>query len=99
MAPALPPDAPLDPAVDLERLAALYAIPGGLIRSAAVSAGYLAAADGAVITTSHLVRAIRREYAKAGQHFPGEPQRGSDRQAVGVFAPDAPHAPEAANDR
>ncbi len=89
----LPPDAPLDPAVDLERLAALYAIPGGLIRSAAVSAGYLAAADGAVITTSHLAHAIRREYAKAGQHFPGEPQRGSDRQAVGVVAPDTPHAP------
>jgi ATPase family associated with various cellular activities (AAA) len=71
----LPPDAPLDPAVDLDQLAALYAITGGLIRSAAVSAGYLAAADGAVITTDHLVHAIRREYAKAGQHFPGEPHR------------------------
>jgi len=95
----LPPDAPLDPAVDFERLAALYAIPGGLIRSAAVSAGYLAAADGAVITTSHLVHAIQREYTKAGQHFPGEPQRRAGRQAVGVFAPDAPHAPEATHDR
>ena len=71
----LPAGAPLDPAVSLDRLAALYAIPGGLIRSAAVSAGYLAAADGAVITTDHLVHAIRREYAKAGQHFPGEPHR------------------------
>ena len=80
----LPPDAPVDPAVDLERLAALYAIPGGLIRSAAVSAGYLAAADGAVITTGHLVHAIRREYAKAGHHFPGEPQHSPDHRPAGA---------------
>ncbi len=82
----LPPGAPLDPGVDVERLAALYAIPGGMIRSAAVSAGYLAAADGGVITASHLVHAIRREYAKAGQHFPGEPQRGSTRHPAGAPA-------------
>jgi hypothetical protein len=74
----LPPDAPLDPGVDLDRLAALYSITGGLIRSAAVSAGYLAAADGAIITNDHLIHAIRREYAKAGQHFPGEPHRNSN---------------------
>ena len=73
----LPPSAPLDPDVDVDRLAALYAIPGGMIRGAAVSAGYLAAADGGVITAGHLVHAIRREYAKAGQHFPGELRRGS----------------------
>ena len=48
-----------------------------MIRGAAVSAGYLAAADGGVITAGHLVHAIRREYAKAGQHFPGELRRGS----------------------
>jgi SpoVK/Ycf46/Vps4 family AAA+-type ATPase len=91
----LPPDAPLDPAVDLGRLAALYAIPGGLIRSAAVSAGYLAAADGAVITTSHLVHAIRREYVKAGQHFPGEPPSSSGRQAAGALTRDDPPTAEA----
>jgi hypothetical protein len=84
----LPPGAPLDPAIDLDRLAALYAITGGLIRSAAVSAGYLAAADGAVITTDHLVHAIRREYAKAGQHFPGEPHRNSH----GISATGSPTA-------
>jgi ATPase family associated with various cellular activities (AAA) len=82
----LPPGAPLDPGVDLERLAALYAIPGGMIRGAAVSAGYLAAADGGVITASHLVHAIRREYAKAGQHFPGEPQHAGARPEAGVPA-------------
>jgi hypothetical protein len=73
----LPSGAPLHPGVNFERLAALYAIPGGMIRSAAVSAGYLAAADGGIIQTAHLVHALRREYAKAGQHFPGEPLRGS----------------------
>jgi ATPase family associated with various cellular activities (AAA) len=78
----LPPGAPLDPDADVERLAALYAIPGGMIRGAAVSAGYLAAADGGVITAGHLVHAIRREYAKAGQHFPGEPQRDSARHPL-----------------
>jgi len=82
----LPPGAPLDPSVDVERLAALYAIPGGMIRGAAVSAGYLAAADGGVITAGHLVHAIRREYAKAGQHFPGEPQHGSARHPAGAPA-------------
>ncbi len=81
----LPPAAPLNPGVDIERLAALYAIPGGMIRSAAVSAGYLAA-DGGVITAGHLVHAIRREYAKAGQHFPGEPQRGAARHPAGAPA-------------
>jgi hypothetical protein len=82
----LPPGAPLDPGVDLELLAALYAIPGGMIRSAAVSAGYLAAAGGGVITAGHLVHAIRREYAKAGQHFPGEPQRGGARHPAAAPA-------------
>jgi ATPase family associated with various cellular activities (AAA) len=82
----LPPAAPLDPSVDIERLAALYATPGGMIRSAAVSAGYLAAADGGVITADHLIHAIRREYAKAGQHFPGEPQRGAARHAAAAPA-------------
>jgi hypothetical protein len=71
----LPPGAPLDHDVELERVASLYAIPGGMIRGAALSAGYLAAADGSAIATRHLVHALRREYAKAGQHFPGEPHQ------------------------
>jgi SpoVK/Ycf46/Vps4 family AAA+-type ATPase len=79
----VPPDAPLDLAVNLDQVAALYAIPGGLIRNAAVAAGYLAAADGSRITTAHLVHAIAREYAKAGQHFPGEPAAFPDREPGG----------------
>jgi SpoVK/Ycf46/Vps4 family AAA+-type ATPase len=74
----LPPSAPLDTNVDLGRLAALYDLSGALIRNAATAAAFLAAADGgdgpACIGLRHLVRAIRREYAKAGQSFPGAPQ-------------------------
>ena len=80
----LPEWAPLDAGVPLAELAALYDLPGALIRNAAVAAGFLAitggqADDGALpsqapaITTCHLVHAIRREFAKAGQAFPGLP--------------------------
>ena len=60
-------------------LAALYRLSGGLIRNAAVAAAFLAAAEAEVtgeacISLRHLVRAVRREYAKAGQSFPGAPQ-------------------------
>jgi ATP-dependent 26S proteasome regulatory subunit len=72
----LPAQAPLDPAVDLGALAALYALPGALIRNAAVAAAFLAAADPSTdrtIRTRHLIHAVRREYVKAGQAFPGTP--------------------------
>lgn len=80
----LPAWAPLDADVPLAELAALYELPGALIRNAAVAAGFLALVGGragygssppkaAAITTGHLVHAIRREFAKAGQAFPGLP--------------------------
>ncbi|MET7971001.1 ATP-binding protein [Micromonospora sp. NPDC005305] len=76
----LPATAPVDPAVDLSELAALYDLSGALIRNAAVAAAFLAAANtdaggdgGAGIGSEHLVHAIRREYVKAGQAFPGPP--------------------------
>ncbi len=80
----LPDWAPLDADVPLAELAALYELPGALIRNAAVAAGFLAVTgcrvdDGTLpskapaITTYHLVHAIRREFAKAGQAFPGLP--------------------------
>jgi hypothetical protein len=46
---------------------------GGFIRNAAVAAAFLAATDGSEITRHHLVRAVRREYEKAGRAFPGVP--------------------------
>jgi hypothetical protein len=67
----VPKDAPLAGDVDLGELASCYAISGGLIRNAAVAAGFLAAAEGTPIGRGHFVHAIRREYEKAGRTFPG----------------------------
>jgi hypothetical protein len=69
----IPPGAPLAADVNLYELAALYPVVGGFIRNAAVAAAFLAATDGSEITRHHLVRAVRREYEKAGRAFPGVP--------------------------
>ncbi|MQA90378.1 MAG: AAA family ATPase [Gemmatimonas sp.] len=69
----IPSGAPIADDVDLRDLASLYAVVGGFIRNAAVSAGFYAAADGSPISRTHLVRAIRREYEKSGRAFPGYP--------------------------
>jgi hypothetical protein len=69
----LPATAPVDPDLDLDDVAARYPLSGGLIRNAAVAAAFLAAADGSPITADHVVHAVRREFAKAGQNFPGPP--------------------------
>ena len=59
--------------VNLYELATLYPVVGGVIRNAAVAAGFLAAADGTHIMREHFIHAIRREYEKAGRAFPGVP--------------------------
>jgi hypothetical protein len=69
----LPHTAPLADDVNLYELAALYPVVGGIIRNAAVAAGFLAAADGGPILRQHFIHAIRREYEKAGRVFPGVP--------------------------
>jgi hypothetical protein len=69
----LPERAPVADDVDLGLLASLYPVVGAVIRNAAVAAGFLAATEGAPIARRHLVRAVRREYEKAGRAFPGEP--------------------------
>jgi SpoVK/Ycf46/Vps4 family AAA+-type ATPase len=69
----LPPGAPLDPDVDLDELASLYPIVGGVVRNAAVAAGFLAATQAQPISRAHLIHAIRREYEKHGRPFPGHP--------------------------
>lgn len=67
----LPPGAPLADDVDLDELAAVYAVVGGHIRNASVAAAYLAAAEDGPIGRAHLLHALSREYDKAGQAFPG----------------------------
>lgn len=69
----LPPAAPLADNVNLYELAALYPVVGGVIRNAAVAAGFLAAADGGLLLRQHFIHAIRREYEKSGRAFPGVP--------------------------
>ena len=69
----IPETAPVAREVDLQELAGIYSIVGGLIRNASVAAGFLAAASGSPISRSLLIRAIRREYEKAGRAFPGLP--------------------------
>ncbi|MFF3935654.1 AAA family ATPase [Streptomyces phaeofaciens] len=63
----------LDPDVDLPALARSYPVPGGWIRNAAIGAAFRAADEGGTVRQRHLVQAMRREYAKAGRPFPGEP--------------------------
>jgi SpoVK/Ycf46/Vps4 family AAA+-type ATPase len=67
----VPRSAPLASDVDLDELAARYAIVGAFIRNAAVAAGFLAAGNGGIINRDHFIHAIRREYEKSGRAFPG----------------------------
>src|SRR5205085_7456848 len=69
----IPPNAPLASDVDVDELAAIYPLVGGLIRNAAVAAAFQAAHAGSPITRALIVRAIRREYQKSGRAFPGAP--------------------------
>lgn len=53
--------------LDLTFCAEAFELAGGAIRSSAVTAAYLAAEDGGVVTMRHLVTAVQREYRKLGR--------------------------------
>ena len=53
--------------IDLAFLGQAFELAGGAIRSAAVTAAYLAADDGGTVTMAHLVTAVQREYRKLGR--------------------------------
>ncbi|AEE44328.1 AAA ATPase central domain protein [Cellulomonas fimi ATCC 484] len=53
--------------VDLAFCADTFELAGGAIRSAAVTAAYLAAADGGTVAMRHVVTAVHREYRKLGR--------------------------------
>lgn len=61
-----PPTAPVDN-LDLDFLAESFAITGGMIHNAVVAAAFLAAEERAAIGMEHVVRALKREYQKAGR--------------------------------
>ena len=53
--------------IDLALLAQRFKLAGGNIRNIIVSAAYLAAADGGVVTMAHLLHGARRELQKMGR--------------------------------
>ncbi len=63
----LPQTAPLHPTVDLADMARRFKFSGGSIRNVLVNAAFLAAHDGQVIRTEHLLWAARREFQKLGR--------------------------------
>jgi SpoVK/Ycf46/Vps4 family AAA+-type ATPase len=68
-----PPGVTLAEDVELEPLAEGHRLSGGQIRNVALSAAYLAAADGQMVSEAHLDRALRREYGKTGRDVPTIP--------------------------
>jgi hypothetical protein len=65
-----PSAAPLAADVDIEQLAALHALPGALIRNAALGAAFIAAAAGTAISRAHIEQALQQEYEKSGRVSP-----------------------------
>ncbi|QXJ21411.1 ATP-binding protein [Actinomadura graeca] len=68
----LAPPVPVGGDVDLDRCAREFELAGGAIRSAVVTAGYLAAAAGHPVTMDDLLAGARREYRKLGRLLPGD---------------------------
>lgn len=62
-----PKEAPLGMDIDLPFMARQFRITGGNIKNIALSAAFLAAQDGNVITMENLIRATKREYQKMGK--------------------------------
>ncbi|NEB05155.1 ATP-binding protein [Streptomyces sp. SID13726] len=63
---------PCVPDVRLDSVAADFELAGGSIRSAVVTAAYLAAGRDDLVTGADLLEGARREYRKAGRLVPGE---------------------------
>ena len=67
-----PADTPRSPDLDLAFLAERVAVAGGNIRNIALSAAFLAAANGQTVTMTHLIQATQREYQKIGKLLTGK---------------------------
>ena len=63
----VPPETPLDPAINFHLLAQRFRLAGGNIRNIIVAAAFLAADKGQVVSMKHLLHAARREYQKMGR--------------------------------
>jgi len=62
-----PAEAPRYDDVDLDFMARQFKVAGGNIRNIILSAAFLAAADGRVISMAHLIHAAKREFQKIGK--------------------------------
>ena len=63
---SFPATAPTDD-LDLDLLAERFKVTGGIIHAAALGAAFLAADEDQPISTSHVIRSMRREYTKLGR--------------------------------
>ncbi len=72
----IPPDAAVEPDLDLADLGRDFEMTGGYIKNAVVRAAFLAAHDGASISRLHLQRAAHAEYEAIGK-LAFRPQTGS----------------------
>lgn len=61
-----PPQVRAQERLDLDFLAASFELTGSTIKAIAVSAAYMAAAEGEEIAMRHIIRALKHEYAKSG---------------------------------
>ena len=66
----LPAQVPVSPDVDFALLAREYPVAGGSIKNIVLNAAFLAAADGGVIGSRHILRGTRREFEKIGKLWP-----------------------------
>lgn len=62
-----PGETPLASDLDFSSIANRFKLSGGNIKNVALAAAFLAAADGGVVGSSHLLHAIEREYQKMGK--------------------------------
>jgi SpoVK/Ycf46/Vps4 family AAA+-type ATPase len=62
-----PPDVPRVPDLDFQMLARRFKLAGGNIRNIIVTAAYLAASNGGVVTMELLLHGVRRELQKMGK--------------------------------
>jgi ATP-dependent 26S proteasome regulatory subunit len=76
-----PAAAPLGTDVDLHFLARQFKLSGGNIKNVALSASFLAAADGGQVMMAHLYHATRREYQKMGKVLSTAELYGSQEEA------------------
>jgi ABC-type iron transport system FetAB ATPase subunit len=63
----IPPQVPIQGAIDFPGLSQRVRLSGGYIRNAALRAAFLAAEEGSALTHDHLERAIRMEFREIGK--------------------------------